>query len=494
MIWSGFGLLGVFFGGLGFFTTIGLRNLFGPDHLPFFWAAGGLFAGAPCWIAGSYLRGRLWYIPLKYYGPIYLVLFGALAFNEVRKQTAAIPENGNQVATANVTPAAPAISPAQAEEATDKNAGESGSPAGAPVTGPANNPPPGPGVLSWQLRTETDKITDKTTRKAVSGGVFDDDVSLEAYAACDPIGVEFAFDTFHDRNAAPFAWRDDAIGMRLRIDGGDVHTATAKAEYTNEAKIVFYDPAAAEDQIQGAFHAQGGTNPIVGSFYGAMGGVALKELQAKAAGTLNELANARSIRVELPLATAHAYVVDLNPQDQAVKAIVQSCITALHANLSPQWKAAQEARGRAEQERIAKLQEERLRKEVLLKNLTCLMGRELVVYSKATIRSLDEFDPRRSGTVAVADLPVGTKVVAANELGLGLPSGAKIPNNRCVVSYAGPKGQVQGTVELGVLTDPVIYDAYKGSPQPWPSPTVWCHRGTVANLEGDCRPVNSSSR
>jgi hypothetical protein len=198
------------------------------------------------------------------------------------------------------------------------------------------------GLLTWQIRDVTDKMTDVTSRKALSGGVFDDGISLEASATCDKIGVEFAFDTFRDHKPAQFAWQEDEIALRARIDGGAVRTARAKAEYNNEVKIAFYDPAVAERLIRAATPSADRDNPIAGPFNSMMGNAALNVIEAAAAGKLSELGSARSIRVELPLANGNAYVVDLNPQDHALGSIVRQCMTDLQASTPPPQPSKQE--------------------------------------------------------------------------------------------------------------------------------------------------------
>ena len=85
-----------------------------------------------------------------------------------------------------------------------------------------------------------------STRQAVSENIFEDGITLHASASCDDIGVEFDLDTFRGDEAAPYAWKGGKVRLRTRINGGDVSTAIAEAEYTNEARVVFYEPAVIE--------------------------------------------------------------------------------------------------------------------------------------------------------------------------------------------------------------------------------------------------------
>jgi hypothetical protein len=321
-------------------------------------------------------------------------------------------------------------------------------PSGAP-TPPVQQTPPASGLLTWQVRDVTDKMTDVTTRKALSGGAFDDGITLEASAMCDKVGVEFAFDAFHNHQPAPFAWQGDEIGLRVRIDGGSVRTARAKAEYTNEAKIAFYDPIAAERLIRGATPRSERDNPISGPFNNVMADAMLNAIKADAAGKLNELQGARSIRVELPLASGNAYVVDLNPQDQGLGAIVRQCASDLRAGALSEQKAAEEAQKRADQERIARANEGRLESQRQDKAFRCPPNQVRKLLFNDQLRSLDEYDPRKPGAVAaITQLTAGAKVWIVGDAPIDgtVPVGAKIPWNRCVVRYTSPQGPLVGTL------------------------------------------------
>jgi hypothetical protein len=488
-IWSGWGLLTPLFGVLGFLATVQLREVIGPDQHPLCLALGGVVAGASTWIVGSFLPGRLWFIPIKFYAPIYLLVFGALAFSEAHdREQRATGGSSQAAAVANVA----AISPAQAANTDQHKTDGTGSQSGA-ATAEAPKAAPGSSGLSWALRDEKDQMTDQSTRKAVSRGGFDDGISLEASALCDPIGVEFSFDTFHNQDAAPFAWKDNKLGMRVRIDGGEIRTATANAEYTNEATIIFYDPAATESFMQGALpHSQERNNPLLGLFNNVMTGTTLTVLQAAAAGKLKEIANAKSIRVELPLANGSAYVVELNPQDQALRTIVQPCLADLRAGIEANRQAEQQAQKRAEQERIAKVEEQRRQNELTRKRNWCAPGSEMVVNAVygTPIRNLDEYDPRKAGrAVTTINVQDGERVRIVNETDIG-PAGAKIPNDRCVVSYDAPQGRFVGTMPFIYLVSVQLYNSAHQPPPSGPSVRLGCPRGSQWDNQGNCRPIN----
>jgi hypothetical protein len=129
--------------------------------------------------------------------------------------------------------------------------------AGAPPSGNSTAPTPtapSPGLLSWQLRDDTDKMTDVTVHKAVSGQAFGGGFQLATEVSCDKVGIEIRLDTFSNQQPAPFLRNGseaDEIDMRMRVDGGETHMIKAKAAYSNEAKLLFYDPGVAQNLIAG---------------------------------------------------------------------------------------------------------------------------------------------------------------------------------------------------------------------------------------------------
>lgn len=304
-------------------------------------------------------------------------------------------------------------------------------------------------VLQWQARNNTDQMTDKTTREAVAGAAFDAGITLEAHASCNQIGMEFRFDTFKGREPAPFTQSNDGIVMRVRIGDAAVRTAEAKANYTNEADVEFFDPVTTEKLISGAY--PGGKNPtdILAPFNNAMTETLMDAARKAAPGTLQQLAVAQSIRVELSLASGGSYVVDLDPQDDALRTIVQGCVVDL------QSKVNEEARRRAE----VRQREQQRQNELALRQKFCSPNKDMVVIQKGvSLRSLNELDPRTPrGSVRTWEIPVGTRVLVEIDSELRLPPGATVPIDRCVVIYEGPRGLVVGTVPVGALTTVSAY-------------------------------------
>jgi hypothetical protein len=487
-IWSGWGLITPLFALLGYLVGAKFLDVMGPDQLPLCTAIGGMVAAVSCWIAGSFLPGRLWFIPIRYWGPIFLALSGVLAFDEASHPAEGTTSTAKQAAA---SPDAGTKNGVTAAAAAEGSTGQRTDSANSPVEAAPKEPPkpkPVPGMLSWEIRDETDKMTDEKQRKAFSTTRFDDGIYLEASASCDGIGIEFAFDAFRGREAAGYAWKDDnKMLMRLRIDAGDVRNTTVEAEYTNEAKILFYDPTGTTRTITGVLpHGQGTDNPVAGFFGTFIGGMALNQLEALAAGKLNDLPKARSIRVELPFADGSTDVVEINPQDQALRTIVNQCVADLRGAVEADRRAEQEAQKRAEQERVAKQNEQRRQAELENKRNLCVPGQEMVVLYPygTTVRSVDEYNPRKAGSnVTVTNLPGETKVLIVSEAQIGLPPNA-IPNDRCVVTYTGPQGRVVGTISINYLGRVDIYNAAKQAE----SRQIQCPPGTRPNPLGRCAP------
>ena len=339
-----------------------------------------------------------------------------------------------------------------------------------PAASNAFSAAPASGVLSWAVRDFKDQMTDKVTRKAVSERDFDDGVTLNARASCLEYGFEFDIDVFRGKDAAPYARKDDGIEIRLRIDGGDIRTAIAKASYANEAIIIFYDRAAMEKLMRSGNAETRRRTGILGAVDQVMIGTLLSHVDKTAAGTIAQLANAKGIRVELPLANGMAYVVDLNPQDQALKSIIQQCASDLRGQVAAQQRtaqqerehaehAAQQARERAERERVATAEANHQTFYSARKREWCVTTQQLITLRAASIRSIDEFNPRiAAGQVKTIDVPGGTKLLGLNEVDFA-PPGAKIPADRCVVGYNGPLGRIVGTVQVNSLTTVANFEA-----------------------------------
>ncbi len=291
------------------------------------------------------------------------------------------------------------------------------------------DPAPSAGALSWVLRDFKDKMTDKVTRKAASESSFDGGVLIQVAASCAPYGVEFAFYAFRNREPAPFVQKEKLVGMRTRIDSGEVRMATGSAAYTNVAETGFYDAPFVEKQVKSNTHPLGRV----------LDEMALMSVQKNALGRLDQLLGARSIRVELPLADGGAYVVDLNPQDQTLKSIVLRCQSELQAQALAEQQAAQQAHERAERERLAKQEEQRRQNEQSFRRMVCPAGQEKVVFQRGGwLVPLDQFDPRKpAGPGAGLEIPVGTKVRIVDDTGYAANLGIKIPRDRCTVSVRG---------------------------------------------------------
>jgi hypothetical protein len=315
-------------------------------------------------------------------------------------------------------------------------------------------------VLKWQLHDNTDQMTDKTTREAVSGGTFDDGISLEAHASCDQIGMQFRFDTFQGRDPAPFTQTDEGIAMRVRIDDEGVRTAEAKANYTNEAAVDFFDPATTRKLIRDSYPGGKDATDILAPVNSARTEMLMDVARKAAPGTLQQLAAANSIRVELSLTDGRAYVVDLNPQNDVLKTIVGQCVTDLHVGTGapnqPGTKEGSQAepsrpncvpsQGKPEQRHVAT-------QHPSLAETWCKQGRSMMVMGWTYIRSPEEYDPRKTcASVPAYQVPPGIVVDVVSKESVALPSNAEIPGDRCLVSYSHGGRTIVGTIEVRSLS------------------------------------------
>jgi hypothetical protein len=195
-----------------------------------------------------------------------------------------------------------------------------------------------PAMLSWQVKDVKDAMTDVVTHKTVSYLDFPNGTSLEASAKCSGLGVEFTLAMYSgDEKPSTLAWKDNTTQVRVRIDGATVRIARVAKEYTNAARLVFYDPDGAKSYMERSVSSSCKKDDIMcGSIAKAQIKVAMDQLQENTPGTLDVLAKAASVRVELALAGGRTNVFDLNPQDQALKGVMRECIGELNHAASVQ--------------------------------------------------------------------------------------------------------------------------------------------------------------
>ncbi len=208
--------------------------------------------------------------------------------------------------------------------------------AAATQSGDTTQASPGLSLLSWEIQDVRDAMTDKLTRMAVSKTNFSNGTTLEASAKCDEIGIEFAFGTFSNKDPLPLSASGKEIQLRVRTDNGDTRLVQADRQYTNQAKTLFYDPDRSRAVLARSVRAPGGDSPMEKALSGWMANSTINEAMAKltqdALGTTAALANAESVRIELTLADGRTDVFDLNPQDQALKTLVQQCASGPHTD------------------------------------------------------------------------------------------------------------------------------------------------------------------
>jgi hypothetical protein len=200
-------------------------------------------------------------------------------------------------------------------------------------TPPANSDA-APAALSWHVKDVKDAMTDAVTHKMVSYVDFPNGTSLEASAKCSALGVEFTLGMYSgNEKPSSLAWKDDTTQVRVRIDGASVRVARVAKEYINAARLVFYDPDAAMNYMERSVSSLCKKDELMCS---ALANAQIKEamdkLRENAPGTLDVLAKAASVRVELVLADGTTNVFDLNLQDQALKTLVQQCASGLHTD------------------------------------------------------------------------------------------------------------------------------------------------------------------
>jgi PEP-CTERM motif len=194
-------------------------------------------------------------------------------------------------------------------------------------------------TLSWQPYDDKDVLTDKVTHEVGSEVTFPDGNMVQAFAKCgqDAVrqkypGLTIVVGAFQagNRQSKPFAWQNKAIQVPLLLNDQrrpDVHSYTEDPR-ANFIAVGFYDPASAKR------YARLDEAPMMK--LEALRGIAEMKQEvawdnfvAGTGGTLADLLQATSIRLQLPLVDASADAVEINPQDLVLKTYVQACNAGL---------------------------------------------------------------------------------------------------------------------------------------------------------------------
>jgi hypothetical protein len=205
--------------------------------------------------------------------------------------------------------------------------------------------------MVWHMETEKDALTDAvsthpTARKIIHGADGKVEGLVDTGAYCSSNGVSVFFKAVAgDKDPMPsFPWYDDTsrgddeqiADVRLRVDDRSVHVAQGFPEteghtsYTNTLGLLFYAPHDAERAVREQENSVATGVPALDGFLGGIVKQAaqsnVQTWQSNSAGPVSDLANARSIRVELPVTTFDPKpLLDLNPQDPVLRKFVDEC-------------------------------------------------------------------------------------------------------------------------------------------------------------------------
>jgi hypothetical protein len=199
-------------------------------------------------------------------------------------------------------------------------------------------------TLAWQNRDNKDPLTDKITHQAFGFATFPDGTMAQAFTKCadDGSGRKFpgltiAVGAYETNNSAPkaFAWQKLAIRVPLMVNEErrhDIHLEASNPQ-ANQIVLRFYDPAGAKrfTHIEEPAIIKLGQLSFSQQVFAAKQAAAWDDFVAETAGTLPELLQATSVRVQLTLADGSANVVDINPQDSILRAFAQQCNAAVQS-------------------------------------------------------------------------------------------------------------------------------------------------------------------
>ena len=195
-------------------------------------------------------------------------------------------------------------------------------------------------TLTWTVETNNDVMHNKVTRELRSGVTFADALEVQATAECHEYGFKFTLSTFRGNTPATFALvtitvphsdgSAPAARASLKIDGRNVRPIFASRPYNNSVAIEFADP----DLMRRAFYRDTNAYNNRSLFSGMQRAHIDQDVmpymwQNMIAGRMDVLDQATSIWVELPLEDSSRNVVELSPQDTALRPFVQQCMSSL---------------------------------------------------------------------------------------------------------------------------------------------------------------------
>jgi hypothetical protein len=195
-------------------------------------------------------------------------------------------------------------------------------------------------TLSWETYDNKDALTQRVAHEVISEATFPSGSLVQTIAKCAPMvedkrypGVVILVTTFKKggTEASPFAWRNKRVSFPILINehplsdrSRSVVTTSSENPRANIMPIGFYDPAAGELYALGNQPAMMKLQAL--SKIAEMERIAkMGDFIAETGGTLPDLLQATSFRVQLLLADGTTNAVEINPQDRLLKAFVEQC-------------------------------------------------------------------------------------------------------------------------------------------------------------------------
>jgi hypothetical protein len=218
---------------------------------------------------------------------------------------------------------------------------------------------------TWERHRQTDSMSDAASESLTRSFGVGGGGRFQATVSCASGIINFAFD-FYAANkskdhASSLAWLENEtysattfgfstqinrdvrrwVPLRVRVGQLAVLSRNSSSKFTNEAEIVFYDPAEVQNQAnrRAQYYASANKQPhganretpgqILSDLSGVLGDMVTETLPTllplTAAGTLDQLVAANQIKVEIPLADGRTPILAFSPDDAALHAFLPGC-------------------------------------------------------------------------------------------------------------------------------------------------------------------------
>jgi hypothetical protein len=181
----------------------------------------------------------------------------------------------------------------------------------------------------WALHQDVDKLTGERSGYAEESVAAGDEGSFLVRADCGAsiltFTINYSANNSTNDQASRLNWDSDQNGnfvsLRVKIDSGEVKNVRSESKFSNQASIFFYD----EKGTSSLMSSQKAVKEA-GAFGELAATLSMVAVRKAGTGTIDDFNSAKSIKVEVPLASGQREVVDISPKEASLKPLLAMCV------------------------------------------------------------------------------------------------------------------------------------------------------------------------